>query len=356
MDPRCVLPGRQDRLPARASSTSAFRPASTCSMARTRRRPGRCSARRASTCSDRFELQVGARYSDHKTTNHINVNQYGLPLTQDQSASFSDTSGKVALNFEVNDHHFLYAFVATGFRPGGLNVPVGLGPPAPFIEEEVTNYEIGWKSGWADGRLRTQFDVFYNDYENFQVIVGYPRYPGVRLRAQQSQPHHDLRLRGATRGGVRRILDGCRPRLAEERARPVLRRGSARAELRRLRPGDRAGKRVVLQSRRARADLRTGTHVQHRHAVRLRPGQRKRVHAAHQLRPRRRAVGDAVPGRGAGRSCRGARHRERAVFLEAWRAGCPRCTARISPISTTWAPSTPACASRVRRASSDCGC
>ncbi|HET9472698.1 MAG TPA: TonB-dependent receptor, partial [Steroidobacteraceae bacterium] len=127
--------------------------------------------------TERVALQIGARYSDHKTTNHINVNQYGLPLTQDQSASFSDTSGKVALNFEINDHHFVYGFVATGFRPGGLNVPVGLGPPAPFIEEEVTNYEIGWKAGWADGRLRTQFDVFYNDYENFQVIVGYPDIP-----------------------------------------------------------------------------------------------------------------------------------------------------------------------------------
>ena len=68
--------------------------------------------------SDRFELQVGARYSDHKTTNHVNVNQYGLPLTQDQSASFSDTSGKVALNFEVNDHHFLYALRRHGLPAG----------------------------------------------------------------------------------------------------------------------------------------------------------------------------------------------------------------------------------------------
>ena len=84
----------------RVSSTSAFRPASTCSTARIRRRPGRYSARRASSFTDRLELQVGARYSDHKTTNHINVNQYGLPLTQDQSAEFSDTSGKVALNLK----------------------------------------------------------------------------------------------------------------------------------------------------------------------------------------------------------------------------------------------------------------
>jgi iron complex outermembrane recepter protein len=124
-----------------------------------------------------LELQVGARYSDSRTTNHISVNQYGLPLTQDQSATYSNLSGKVALNWTLDPHHFLYAFVATGYRPGGLNVPVGLGPPAPFDEEKVTNYEIGWKAGFADGRLRTQVDAYYNDYENFQVTVGYPTLP-----------------------------------------------------------------------------------------------------------------------------------------------------------------------------------
>ncbi len=37
--------------------------------------------------------------------------------------------GKVALNWTVDARNFLYAFVATGYRPGGLNVPVGLGLP-----------------------------------------------------------------------------------------------------------------------------------------------------------------------------------------------------------------------------------
>jgi iron complex outermembrane recepter protein len=124
-----------------------------------------------------WQLQLGARYSDHSTENDIDINQYGLPLTQQQEESFSNVSGKATVNWTVNDHHFLYGFVATGFRPGGLNVPVGFGEPAAFKEEEVTNYEIGWKAGWADGHLRTQFDVYYNDYENFQVTVGYPDLP-----------------------------------------------------------------------------------------------------------------------------------------------------------------------------------
>jgi iron complex outermembrane recepter protein len=135
-----------------------------------------------------FELQLGARYSDSNTTNHVTVNQYGLPITDEQKATFSNTSGKVALNWTLDPHDFLYAFVATGFRPGGLNVPVGIGQPAPFDEERVTNYEIGWKAGWLGGSLRTQVDAFYNHYENFQVIVGYPTFPTFGFELNDPSP------------------------------------------------------------------------------------------------------------------------------------------------------------------------
>lgn len=131
--------------------------------------------------SDSVELQVGARYAESSTENHINISQYGIPIVQEQQADWSNLSGKVALNWTVNDSNFLYAFVATGFRPGGLNVPVSLFGSEillePFDEELVTNYEIGWKAGWFDGRLRTQINAYYNDYENFQVIIGYPDFP-----------------------------------------------------------------------------------------------------------------------------------------------------------------------------------
>ncbi len=125
----------------------------------------------------RFELQVGARYSESKTSNDITIMQYGTPIAQKQSASSDNISGKVSLSWTVDDHNFLYAFVATGYKPGGLNVPVGFGAPDPFEPEKVTNYELGWKAGFLGGRLRTQMNVYYNDYENFQVTIGYPVLP-----------------------------------------------------------------------------------------------------------------------------------------------------------------------------------
>jgi len=67
-------------------------------------------------------------------------------------------------------------------------VPVGLGNPAPFEPEEVTSYEAGWKANWADGKVRTTITGFYNDYKNFQVIIGYPTFPtfGIELNVPNS--------------------------------------------------------------------------------------------------------------------------------------------------------------------------
>jgi iron complex outermembrane recepter protein len=127
--------------------------------------------------TDRFQLDLGGRYTRATTANDVNVVQYGLPLKDVQSAVYTNFSGKAALNFKLDDKQFLYGFVSSGFRPGGLNVPVGLGIPAPFDEEKVLSYEIGWKSIWMDGHLHTQLTAFHNDYKNFQVIVGYPQFP-----------------------------------------------------------------------------------------------------------------------------------------------------------------------------------
>lgn len=130
--------------------------------------------------NDSLELEIGARYTEYETTNDVDILQFGLPLVSEETASYDNLSGKVAINWSVNSDHFLYAFLATGFRPGGLNVPVSPLPqfaPTPFEEELVKSFEMGWKAEWLGGRLRTQMTGFYNDYENFQVRIGFPDNP-----------------------------------------------------------------------------------------------------------------------------------------------------------------------------------
>ncbi len=130
-----------------------------------------------------LKLDAGGRYTSSRTTNRVDVLQYNAYIRDDQVAKTDNFSYKVSLGWKVSHDQFLYGFVATGFRPGGLNVPVGLGLPDPFKPERITSYEGGLKSNFAGGKIRTTITGFYNSYKDFQVIIGYPTFPtfGIEL-------------------------------------------------------------------------------------------------------------------------------------------------------------------------------
>ena len=131
----------------------------------------------------RLKITLGGRYTDFQTRNNVRVRQYGTPITDNETASYRNFSYKASLGWTVDSDNFVYAFVATGFRPGGLNVPVGFGNNQPFDSEKVTSFEAGWKGDFFDRHVRTSLTGFYNNYRNFQVIVGYPDVPvfGIEL-------------------------------------------------------------------------------------------------------------------------------------------------------------------------------
>ncbi|RYY29396.1 MAG: TonB-dependent receptor [Sphingomonadales bacterium] len=135
-----------------------------------------------------LKIEGGIRYTESQSENEVDVIQYGLPILANQMTKSDNISYKVSLGWKASNDHYFYGFVATGFRPGGLNVPVGIGLPDPFKPEEVTSYEAGWKANFAGSRIRTTISGFYNDYRNFQVIIGYPTFPtfGIQLNVPNS--------------------------------------------------------------------------------------------------------------------------------------------------------------------------
>jgi iron complex outermembrane receptor protein len=135
---------------------------------------------------DGFQLQLGGRYSNWGTVNHVNylVPEFAVNYFQNASEYGSNFTGKVALNWNIDRDNFLYAFVATGAKPGGLNTAlyfangVNFGPPPPpFRQEYVTDYEGGWKASLFDNHVHTQLGVYYNDFQHFQVIIPIPDNP-----------------------------------------------------------------------------------------------------------------------------------------------------------------------------------
>ena len=132
-----------------------------------------------------LEIQAGLRHMTSFNANNIDFT-YGFPgfnlvLPQHQTERDSKVTGKLALNWTLNPDNFVYAFVATGHKSGGINVPAAPGP-APVIEpEEVTDYEAGWKNSALGRHLISQIDAYYYDYKNFQVSIGNPLVPASSL-------------------------------------------------------------------------------------------------------------------------------------------------------------------------------
>ena len=142
-----------------------------------------------------FQIQVGGRYSYWYTRNWVVWQSPELYLDhllfpgfvpntynyqEEQTYTGANDTGKVTLNWNFDAHNFLYAFISSGAKPGGLNGNLLFGGgalPAPFKQEYVTDYEFGWKSSMFDNHLRTQIGVYDNLFQNFQVIVPIPNQP-----------------------------------------------------------------------------------------------------------------------------------------------------------------------------------
>ncbi|WP_428152045.1 TonB-dependent receptor [Brevundimonas sp.] len=132
--------------------------------------------------TDDLEIQVGARYTRSTVENDARLAAplLGLRLTQNDRDVENAVTGKVALNWTLDEDNFLYGFVARGHKAGGLNGPnLAFVAPKPFEGEDVTDFEAGWKSTLFDGHLRTQLGAYYNVYQNFQINIGDPTTPSI---------------------------------------------------------------------------------------------------------------------------------------------------------------------------------
>lgn len=82
------------------------------------------------------------------------------------TASYSKTTWRGAIEFDVAPASLLYASVETGFRSGGFNTSVGF---ERFEPEYLTAYTLGSKNRFFDNRVQLNIEAFYWKYRNQQV-------------------------------------------------------------------------------------------------------------------------------------------------------------------------------------------
>lgn len=84
------------------------------------------------------------------------------------SGSWSDVSPRVVLDYKPDPNVMLYASVAKGFTPGGYD---SVAINGKYDNEDVWNYELGFKTALPESHLVVNGAVYYYAYKNKQSLV-----------------------------------------------------------------------------------------------------------------------------------------------------------------------------------------
>jgi iron complex outermembrane receptor protein len=121
--------------------------------------------------TDALSLTAGVRYThETKKVPFATVTYPGLPAFDfsGPSKTWTKTTPKVSLNYQVNSDVMIWGSIGRGFKSGGFNTanPFSLGPVNPEVLDAI---EIGVKSDLLDRRVRLNAQVFHYKAKDLQV-------------------------------------------------------------------------------------------------------------------------------------------------------------------------------------------
>jgi iron complex outermembrane receptor protein len=129
---------------------------------------------------DRWSLTTGLRYTYEKKEIEYFQQRLAIsaalgvpffavvPTTADET--WDNVSPRVGVEFQPNDDQLLYASYAQGFKSGTFNGrATNTQGVAPVDPETVDQIELGWKSEFANRRVRLNAALFYSDYQDIQL-------------------------------------------------------------------------------------------------------------------------------------------------------------------------------------------
>jgi iron complex outermembrane receptor protein len=86
---------------------------------------------------------------------------------------FKETTGRIGLDWAVNEDMLIYGFYSKGYKPGGFNPPVSEAFQGDikfdFEAEVINSFEIGSKNTLLDGGMTLNASIFFYDYEGLQI-------------------------------------------------------------------------------------------------------------------------------------------------------------------------------------------
>ena len=119
--------------------------------------------------TDTWKVTVGGRWTDEEyTIDDLLFGNPGVP----NAGNLEQTDNQFTYNLKLTyaaDTWLAYVGASSGFKSGSLNTP---NPNAGRVaSEEIQSIEAGFKSEFAEGRVRLNGSVFVYDWENIQLAV-----------------------------------------------------------------------------------------------------------------------------------------------------------------------------------------
>jgi iron complex outermembrane receptor protein len=135
--------------------------------------------------NDAWSLTAGLRWYDFSEDRLLTFAGIFADQGYTDEPGKTDSDGfspRAIVAFRPNEDVMLTAQVARGFRLGGINDPLNVtlcqgndidiyGGHPTWNDEETTNYELGAKTRWAEGRVQLNAALFYTDIDGLQVIA-----------------------------------------------------------------------------------------------------------------------------------------------------------------------------------------
>ncbi len=128
--------------------------------------------------TDRFDVQLGGRVSDNKHTYNairsgpLAVIQFGTDPSIPPGIKGGDSAFTylVSPRYRVSAEMMVYARLASGYRPGGINANCGVaGVPCDFKADTTQNYEIGLKGSLFGRALTFDASIYDIDWTDIQL-------------------------------------------------------------------------------------------------------------------------------------------------------------------------------------------
>ena len=167
---------------------------------------------------------------------------WGYPVAGVVNQQWGQFTGRAVANWtpklDFTDQTLIYGSYAHGYKAGGANPPGAIFPssadvngndnfsvnpthPLTFKPEFVDAFELGTKNTLLDGTLTLNGDLFYYNYENYQVSQ-------IVDRTAINQ-NFDAHAKGAELEATWEPLPGLRFNFPEDGKRPLSPRGKARS-------------------------------------------------------------------------------------------------------------------------------